>query len=271
MEDYRHKVDGVSLSEEDIYNLEMWNWALEQNGEETVSMFAQRFGEKYDDEWREQSYVPCLRAVTAFYTDNGIEEDSLNNEWENIFNTKTFRLNRCTKDAVNEARLLFNDKITQLKSQETIKSSYDTEWLFRACMGMTMWEISQICIDRLNNLRDSDFFKDGIFSKYQITALSHADEMCLDNFKPERDYDEFDIEIMLIRIGLYDSETGMLNVDKMKLAEKVRAIVCSDINRPLKETKQQVEDMAKADRHLKCDLAYLYTSAVVEWYLKNNS
>ena len=67
MEDYRRTIDGVSLSEEDIYNLEMWNWALGQNGNEPVSEFASRFGEKYDPEWREQSYDPCLHAITAFY------------------------------------------------------------------------------------------------------------------------------------------------------------------------------------------------------------
>lgn len=269
MEDYRRKVDGVSLSEEDIYNLEMWNWALGENGEEAVSMFSRRFGEKYDDEWREQSYAPCLRAVTAFYADNGIEEDSLSNELKDIFNMEIFRLDRCTKDAVNEARQLFNDKIKQIKSQGVIKASYDTEWLFRAYMGMTMWDISQICIERLDSLRDSDFFKDGVFSKYQITALGYADDMTLDSFMPERDYDEFDIEIMLIRIGLYDDETGMLDIDKMKLAEKVRTIVCSDRNRPLKESKQQIEKMAKAERYLKCDLAYLYATAVIEWHMKN--
>ena len=63
MEDYRRTIDG----EEDIYNLEMWNWALGQNGNEPVSEFASRFGEKYDPEWREQSYDPCLHAITAFY------------------------------------------------------------------------------------------------------------------------------------------------------------------------------------------------------------
>lgn len=42
MEDYRRSIDGVSLSEEDIYNLEMWNWALGQNGNESVSEFASR-------------------------------------------------------------------------------------------------------------------------------------------------------------------------------------------------------------------------------------
>lgn len=269
MEDYRHKVEGVSLSEEDIYNLEMWNWALGQNGDEPVSMFARRFGEKCDPEWREESYDPCVRAIAAFYSDNGLEEDSLSSEWAEIFNTELFCLNRCTKETVEEARSLFNTKVTQLKTQGTIKSSYDTEWLFRAYFGITMWEISQVCIERLNSLMDSDFYSDGIFSKYHIIALDYADEMSLCDFKPELDYDVFDIEAMLIRIGLYDDDAESFDVDKMKLAEKVRTIVYSDINRPLKEAKLQVEELAKADKHIKCDLAYLYACAVIEWYLKN--
>ena len=270
MEDYRHKVDGVSLSEEDIYNLEMWNWALGQNGNEPVSEFAGRFGEKYDPEWREQSYDPCLHAITAFYADNGLEEDSLNSELSEAFTTKTFRLGRPMNEAVDEARLLFNAKIKELKSAATIKDSYDTEWVFRAYMGIFVWEISQIRLERLEELRDSDFYKDGIFSKYHITALSYADDLSLNDFKPVHDYDEFDIETMLIRIGLYDDEAGTFDVEKMKLAEKVRAIVYSDLNRPLKETKLQVEELAQTDKHIKCDLAYLYACAMIEWYLKNH-
>jgi hypothetical protein len=68
----------------------MWNWALGQNGNESVSEFASRFGEKYDPEWREESYDPCIRAIAAFYADNGLEEDSLNNEFSAFFTTKTF-------------------------------------------------------------------------------------------------------------------------------------------------------------------------------------
>ena len=94
--------------------------------------------------------------------------------------------------------------------------------------------------------------------------------MSLNDFKPEHDYDEFDIETMLIRIGLYDDDAGTFDVDKMKLAERVRTIVYADPNRPLKETKFQVEELAKADKHIKCDLAYLYACAVIEWYLKHH-
>ena len=270
MENCRHKVEGVSLSENDIYNLEMWNWALGQNGDEPVSMFARRFGDKYDSEWREESYEPCVRAIAAFYSDNGLEEDFLSSEWTDIFNTKVFRMNRRMNEAVDEARSLFDAKIAQLKSQGTIQSSYDTEWLFRAYMGITVWEISQACIDRLNSLKDSEFYQDGIFSKYHITALSYADDLSLNDFKPVHDYDEFDIETMLIRIGLYDDDAGTFDVDKMKLAEKVRSIVYAEPNRPLKESKLQVEELAKADKHIKCDLAYLYAAAVIEWYLKHH-
>ena len=121
MEDYRRTIDGISLSEEDIYNLEMWNWALGQNGNESVSEFASRFGEKYDPEWREESYDPCIRAIAAFYADNGLEEDSLNNEFSAFFATKIFRLGRPMKEAVDEARILFNNRIKELKSAGTIK------------------------------------------------------------------------------------------------------------------------------------------------------
>lgn len=271
MEIYRHTVEGVSLSEEDIYNLEMWNWALEQNGNEPVFMFARRFGEKFDPEWKEQSFDPCIRAITAFYNDNELKEDSLSNELADIFDTKIFCLNRKMNDAVDEARSLFNAKIAQMKSQDTVKPSYDTEWLFRAYVGITVWDISEKCIERLNDLKDSDFYNDGIFSKYHITALDYADEMSLNDFKPEHEYNEYDIEVMLIRIGLYDEETGSFDVDKMKLAEKVKSIVYSDKNRPLKETKHQLEELAKADKYIKCDLAYLYVCAVLEWHLNSIS
>ena len=270
MEDYRHKVDGVSLSEEDIYNLEMWNWALGQNGNEPVSEFAGRFGEKYDPEWREQSYDPCLHAISAFYADNGLEEDSLNSELSQAFTTKIFRLGRPMNEAVDEARLLFNAKIKDFKSAGTIKDSYDTEWLFRAYMGIFVWEISQIRLERLEELRDSDFYKDGIFSKYHITALSYADDMSLQDFEPQREYDEFDIEAMLVRVGIYDEDTGLFIADKMKLYDKVKSIVTKNPDQPLKDAKLQVEELAKSDSNLKCDLAYFYTCAVIEWHLNRS-
>ena len=271
MEDYRRTIDGVSLSEEDIYNLEMWNWALDQNGNESVSEFACRFGEKYDPEWREQSYDPCLHAITAFYADNGLEEDSLNSELSEAFTTKTFRLGRPMNEAVSEARLVFNDRIKEFKSAGTIKGSYDTEWLFRAYMGIFVWEISQIRLERLEELRDSDFYKDGIFSKYHITALSHADDMSLQDFESQREYDEFDIEAMLVRVGIYDEDTGMFVADKMKLYDKVKSIVTKNPDQPLKDAKLQLEELAKDDGNLKCDLAYFYACAVIEWHLNGNS
>lgn len=268
MEDYRRTIDGVSLSEEDIYNLEMWNWALGQNGNESVSEFASRFGEKYDPEWREQSYDPCLHAITAFYADNELEEDSLNSELSQAFTTKIFRLGRPMNEAVDEARLLFNAKIKELKSAATIKDSYDTEWVFRAYMGIFVWEISQIRLERLEELRDSDFYKDGIFSKYHITALSYADDMSLRAFEPQREYDEFDIEAMLVRVGIYDEDTGLFIADKMKLYDKVKSIVNKNPDQPLKDAKLQVEKLAKSDSNLKCDLAYFYACAVIEYWLR---
>lgn len=271
MEDYRRTIDGVSLSEEDIYNLEMWNWALGQNGNESVSEFASRFGEKYDPEWREQSYDPCLHAITAFYSDNALEEDSLNSELSEAFATKIFRLGRPMNEAVSEARLVFNDRIKEFKSAGTIKESYDTEWLFRAYTRIFVWEISQIRLERLAELRDSDFYKDGIFSKYHITALSYADDISLQDFEPQREYDEFDIEVMLVRVGIYDEDTGLFVADKMKLYDKVKSIVTKNPDQPLKDAKLQLEELAKADGNLKCDLAYFYACAVIEWHLNGNN
>lgn len=271
MEDYRRTTDGVSLSEEDIYNLEMWNWALGQNGNESVSEFASRFGEKHDPEWREESYDPCIRAIAAFYADNGLEEDSLNNEFSAFFATKIFCLGRPMKEAVDEARSLFNAKIKELKSAGTIKESYDEEWMFRAYMGIFVWEISQIRLARLEELRDSDFYKDGIFSKYHITALSYADDISLQDFEPQREYDEFDIEAMLVRVGIYDEDTGMFVADKMKLYDKVKSIVTKNPDQPLKDAKFQLEELAKSDGNLKCDLAYFYACAVIEWHLNGNN
>ena len=173
-------------------------------------------------------------------------------------------------EAVDEARLMFNAKIKELKSAGTIKESYDTEWLFRAYMGIFVWEISQIRLERLEELRDSDFYKDGIFSKYHITALSYADDIILRDFEPQREYDEFDIEAMLVRVGIYDEDTGLFIVDKMKLYDKVKSIVTKNPDQPLKHAKLQVEELTKADKHIKCDLAYFYASAVIEWYLKHH-
>ena len=135
-------------------------------------------------------------------------------------------------------------------------------------MGIFVWEISQIRLERLGELRDSDFYKDGIFSKYHITALSYADDMSLQDFEPQREYDEFDIEATLVRVGIYDEDTGLLVADKMKLYDKVKSIITKNPDQPLKDAKMQVEELAKSDSNLKCDLAYFYACAVIEYWLR---
>ena len=111
---------------------------------------------------------------------------------------------------------------------DEIKYKRKPEWLFRAYMGIFVWEISQIRLERLAELRDSDFYKDGIFSKYHITALSYADD-------------------------------------------KVKSIVTKNPDQPLKDAKFQLEELAKSDGNLKCDLAYFYACAVLEWHLNGNN
>ena len=106
MEDYKHLVDGVSLSRDDVGELEMWNWAVEELAEtNSVSLFSLKFGYGNNTGTSKKERVsPCQRAISAFYSDNGIKEGSLNHEWKDIFTLKTFRLGRNIKDAVHEAR-----------------------------------------------------------------------------------------------------------------------------------------------------------------------
>ena len=139
--------------------------------------------------------------------------------------------------------------------------------LFRAYMGILVWEVSQIIEERLREIHDSDFYKDGIFSKYHITALSYADDMSLQDFKPQREYDEFDIEAMLVRVGIYDEDTGLFVADKMKIYDKVKSIIINNPSQPLKDAKSLIEGLAKSDGFLKCDIAYFYVCAVIEQWL----
>ena len=270
MEDYKHLVDGVSLSKDDIGELEMWNWAVEELAETNcVSLFSLKFG--YGNNTgtgKKERVTPCLRAISAFYSDNEIEEGCLNHEWEKIFTLKIFPLNRNIKDAVHEARELFQKGMMRLKADGIVRSDYDTEWIFRGCLGSFIWNISEILYKRINSLHNGDFYKSGLFSKYHIVALGYADNMNLNDFKPERNYDEYDIEAILIHIGLYGDDDE-IDTEKKQMVEEVKSIVYSDYNRPLKETKLQVEELAKSDKYIKCDLAYLYACAVIEWYLRN--
>jgi hypothetical protein len=94
--------------------------------------------------------------------------------------------------------------------------------------------------------------------------------MSLRAFEPQREYDEFDIEAMLVRVGIYDEDTGLFIADKMKLYDKVKSIVTKNPDQPLKDAKLQVEELAKSDSNLKCDLAYFYACAVIEWHLNRS-
>jgi hypothetical protein len=56
----------------------------------------------------------------------------------------------------------------------------------------------------------------------------------------------------------------------MKLYDKVKSIVTKNPDQPLKDAKLQLKELAKDDGNLKCDLAYFYACAVIEWHLNRS-
>ena len=293
MEDYKHLVDGISLSKDDVGELEMWNWAVEDLAEKSsMSVFSLKFGYGNNTGTSKKERVfPCLRAISAFYSDNGIEEGILDHEWEDIFTLKIFPLNRNIKEAVHEARELFQNRMIRLKADGLVKTDYDTEWIFRGCFGSFIWRISEILYERINSLHDGDFYKSGLFSKYHIVALDYADNMNLNDFNPKREYDDYDVEAMFFKAGLYDNVDEepnrevyikedrsveiieynvAINMMVNKLYNDVKSIVYANRHRPLREAKKEIEELAYSTKNQKKELSYLYACAVMEWYIKHH-
>ena len=291
MEDYKHLVEGVSLSAEDVGTLEMWNWAVEElSSRESVSVFALQYGKGSFFRMSKRNIVgPCLRAIDAFYADNGIENGRFTSDWnESVFNTKVFGLGRNIKSATDDARSRFSGLMENLKADGVVKQDYDTEWVFRGCFGDFIWKVSEQLIKRTQNM--GKLYKEGLFSKYRITALDDADDLTLRDFRSDR-YNEYDVEAMLILAGLYDGEEGTpyreievtdvrsveitesdvtINASIVELYDKVKSIVYEDVNRPLKESKTALEEYAKqCTKEEKRSLPYLYACAVLQWQSQN--
>ena len=187
-----------------------------------------------------------------------------------------FRLDKVMLEAMKEARQIFDQKMEEWINNGLVNPDYDTNFAFRAIIGMLILHYSYILAEKMEGLSNDAFFKEGgLFSKYKILALEYEDDSTLNSFQNAKGYNRFNVEALLLYVTerlLYATEKYEWYECRGKIQnvyDEVKKVVYEDPHRKLSETKAILEKMAKSSEK-KFRYAFLYTAAVIEWHLKNH-
>ena len=263
------------LTSDNIYNLKYIDTIFEVNEKESVSQACLRFGAgRVPDE---DLLIPAQKALSSFCKDNPKLNAEEFEKWYNelIENEEVFRLDKVMLETMKEARQIFDKKMDKWINDGLLNPDYDTNFAFRAIIGMVVLHYSYILSEKMERLNNDAFFKeDGLFSKYKILALEYEDDSTLNSFQNAKGYNGFDVEAIL----LYVTERLLYATEKYEWCEcrgkiqnvynEVKKVVYEDADRKLGETKGILEKMAKSSEK-KFQYAFLYTAAVIEWHMKN--
>lgn len=254
------------LTEQDIFNMEQMEWALNQNKEDSVSQCCLRYG--YGNMPDEDLLNPCQRALSALCEDNpDINEEEFTTWYEQLIeDEEVFRFDKVMLDTVKEVRILFDKKIEGWMEKGLLDSNYDTSFAFWGIIGMAIYTLSYPIREKYNQLDNAAFFKNPMFGKYKIIALDYADSISLNDFDNPHSYNRYDVEsLVLYAMDEFDEYED--DRKTREIYQEVKNVVYDDPNRLLGDTKKILEQQAKKDKKKKMQYATLYAAAVIEWYL----
>lgn len=256
------------LTEQDLFNFEQLEWALNQNEEDSVSQCCLRYG--YGNMPEEYLLDSCQRAFSALCKDNpDMNADKFTSWYQQLIEDKdVFRFDKVMLNTVKEVRILFDKKTEEWMEKGLMASHYDTEFCFWGIIGMATYTLSYRIREKYDQLNNDAFFKNPLFGKYKIIALDYADEGTLNDFQNPHGYNRFDIEAILYYIiDRYDAFGEYYKY--RDIYNEVKAIVYEEPCRKLIDTKAKLEQLASSSEK-KFQYAMLYACAVIEWYLRNH-
>ena len=246
-----------SLTEKDIYNLQMLEESLGMVDEDTVSQVSLTFGVGNIPD--EDLLIPAQKALSAMCKDNPqLDKEGFSSWYQQLIDNEViFRLDRSMQEAVKEAREEYDKQMDYWVKNGVVDADYDTSFAFWGIIGLVIVMVSSEIWERYDALNRDAFYKDPTFGKYRIIALEYADDATLDSFSNERSYNRYDVEAIMLyvmdRCDWIDRHGEIAEV-----YQRVKEIVYEDPNRRLGDTKVQLESVAKASGKKKLQYAFLY-------------
>ena len=259
-----------SLTERD-YNIFQTMETLLQDTDETFSQSCMRYGELPDDEL----LTPMQTALWTFCEDNPkLRKEEFATWYEGLIEDEDlFRLDKPTPDVLKKVRIIFDEKTNDWIAKGLLVPDYDTNYAFLGIIGMAMYSIYHILMEKYAQLNNGAFFKNSMFGKYKIIALEYADGCTLSDFDNPHAYDRFDVEAIL----LYVMDEVMGGFDSYKeyqltheLFQEVKDIVYEAPDRLLSDTKMELEERAKLLKEKKLPYAFFFAGAVIDYWLNKN-
>ena len=257
-----------SLKQEDINIFETME-SLLQETDESFSQSCMRYGKIPDDEL----LTPMQAALWAFCEDNPkINKEEFASWYEGLIEDEgLFQLDKPTPEVLKEVRVLFEEKSNDWMAKGLLDSNCETSYAFWGIIGMAIYSIYHILMEKYAQLSNNAFFKNQMFGKYKIIALDYADGGTLSDFDNPQAYNRFDVEAILLYVmdevmGGYDSYKEYRQT--LELFQEVKDVVYGAPHRLLCDTKRELEDRANHNKEKKLPYAFFYAGAVIDYWLK---
>ena len=205
-----------------------------------------------------EHYKDCSIAISDMCTENNHGCDDWAYEWADSLVTEVINLDAPLKEALDNVRNAFDEKIKEWKCNGVIAPDYDAEPAYTGVVYYAMNVISREINERLRLIRDHHYYESGFLRKTKIVALYHYDDVALNDFN--RKYDRYEVAALMN----YVSDKYELSNDELSgLYNKVKSIVYAHPEKKLKEIKIDVEREASSSKE-RCMFAFLFACAVME-------
>ena len=254
-----------SLNQEHINILQTMENLL-QDTDETFSQSCMRYGEIPDDEL----LIPMQETLWAFCEDNPkMKKEEFATWYQGLIEDEDlFRLDKQTPEVLKDVRFLFDEKTNDWIAKGLLVPDNDTNYAFLGIIGMAIYSIYHILMEKYAQLNNGAFFKNSMFGKYKIIALEYADNCTLNDFQNPRSYNRYDKEALFIyAMGGFDGYEDYQRT--LDIYNEVKSVVYRDPDRLLGEIKKELEQLAQSSKEKKIQYAFLYACAVIDYWLNN--
>ena len=152
-----------SLTKRD-YNIFQTMETLLKDTDETFSQSCMRYGDLPDDEL----LTPMQAALWAFCEDNPkVRKEEFATWYQGLIEDEDlFRLDKPTPEVLKEVRIIFDEKTNDWMAKGLLESNYETSYTFGGIIGMAIYSIYHLLMEKYAQLSDSAFFKNPMFGKY---------------------------------------------------------------------------------------------------------
>ena len=151
-----------SLNQEHINILQTMENLL-QDTDETFSQSCMRYGEIPDGEL----LIPMQETLWSFCEDNPkMKKEEFATWYQGLIEDEDlFRLDKQTPEVLKDVRFLFDEKTNDWIAKGLLVPDYDTNFAFLGIIGMAIYSIYHILMEKYAQLNNGAFFKNSMFGK----------------------------------------------------------------------------------------------------------